>query len=181
MQAQPTSTTTFYLEMCDRAAFRPKPAPAGFRTELLVPPRPELNRRFYRDVGAQWNWTDRVGWSDEAWRRYVHRDALRTGVGRFDGRSIGYFELETQHQGDVEICYFGLLPEFIGQGLGGVSLSAAVQLAWDAPETRRVWLHTCTHDHKHALANYQKRGFAVFKTEHDPGDEKGLSRIVTAC
>jgi GNAT superfamily N-acetyltransferase len=82
---------------------------------------------------------------------------------------VGYFELESQAGGNVEISYFGLLPESIGKGLGGALLSAAVEGAWKLPDTRRVWVHTCTHDHEHALANYLKRGFRIFKTEEESG------------
>ena len=105
-------------------------------------------------------------WPEEKWHRYVHRDSLGTWVGRWDGQLAGYFELESQDEGNLEIAYFGLLPEFIGRGLGGPLLSAAVERAWDVPETQRVWVHTCTEDHKHALDNYRKRGFEIFKTEH---------------
>ena len=87
-----------------------------------------------------------------------------------DGETVGFFELETQDAGNVEIAYFGLLPEFIGQGLGGPLLTATIERAWQLPNTRRVWVHTCTKDHKHAIDNYRNRGFEVFKTEQEsPG------------
>ena len=89
-----------------------------------------------------------------------------TYVAHFDGQEVGYFELESQKGGDVEIVYFGLLPDFIGRGLGGALLSAAVERAWEITDTRRVWVHTCTEDHKHALDNYRQRGFILFKTEN---------------
>jgi len=165
MQAPSRSITVYYLEMLDRNSFRPKTPPAGFDVEMLSPPEFEVNRRFYRMVGSSWNWTDRLTWSDDDWRRYVHRDALRTWVGRVGGESVGYFELESQDGGDVQIAYFGLVPEFIGRGFGGPLLSAAIEHAWGLPGTRRVWVHTCTDDHKHALDNYRKRGFEVYKTE----------------
>jgi GNAT superfamily N-acetyltransferase len=53
----------------------------------------------------------------------------------------------------------------IGKGIGGGMLSLAVREAWKIKGTQRVWLHTCSEDHPHALANYQKRGFRLFKTE----------------
>ena len=156
--------------MCAPSAFRPKGGPNGLQVTRIVSPDPALNRRFYCSVGAQWGWTDRLEWSDDDWRAYVHPDALMTYLGRFDGQELGYFELESQKGGDVEIVYFGLLPDFIGRGLGGAFLSAAIKLAWEMKETRRVWVHTCTEDHKYALDNYRKRGFVVFRTEKD-GDE----------
>ena len=166
MQTSSTSTTIFHLEMVDRNAFCPKAAPPDFRVALVAPADPDLNRKLYQMVGASWNWTDRLKWSDNDWQRYVHRDALTSWVGRIGDQPAGYFELECQQGGDVEIAYFGLLPEFIGRGLGGPLLSAAIERAWNVPDTQRVWVHTCTEDHKHALDNYRKRGFEVFKTEH---------------
>ena len=161
----------FHLEMLDRAGLRPRPPVAGFVTKAVDPPDPGLNRRFYCSVGAQWHWTDRLTWSEIDWRKYVDRDFLKTFVGKLDGVEVGYFELEVQASGNVEIVYFGLLPDYIGKGLGGSFLSAAVKRAWELPGTKRVWLHTCTQDHKHALNNYQDRGFEVFKTELEPMKE----------
>lgn len=157
--------TIFHLEMTNREDFRPSPAPVGFEVQLVDPPNPELNREFYNAVGAPWKWMDRLAWSKEDWKQCVRRDSLKTYVAQLKGEEVGYFELESQDGGDVEIVYFGLLPEYIGKNLGGPLLSVAVEAAWNLVGTRRVWVHTCTHDHQHALANYQKRGFKLFKTE----------------
>ena len=80
------------------------------------------------------------------------------------GTPAGYFELERQAEGSVEIAYFGLLPQFVGRGLGGALLSAAVERGWEGG-ARRVWLHTCSLDHAAALPAYQARGFRIFETE----------------
>ena len=76
----------------------------------------------------------------------------------------GYFELAVDEERSVEIAYFGLLPQFIGRGIGGYLLTAAVRRAWRMGASR-VWLHTSFRDHPHALANYRSRGFRVFKQE----------------
>lgn len=154
-----------HLEMRSPEALRGKQPPAGFTVTEVDPPEPELNRRWYCAVGAAWRWTDRLPWPGEQWRRHVEREELETWLGRLEGRECGYFELERQDGGDVEIAYFGLLPEFLGRGLGGPLLTAAAARAWAVPGTRRVWLHTCTHDHPRALANYLARGFTPFKRE----------------
>lgn len=164
-ESAPSPTTIFHLEMRDRSDFRPGVRPGGFRVELVDPPDPERNRELYRTVGGDWQWTDKLAWSEDEWRKYVCRDSLKTYTGSLDGKEIGYFELESQDGGNVEIAYFGLLPEFIGKGLGGALLTAAIEIAWGLPDTRRVWVHTCTLDHEHALANYMKRGFSNFKIE----------------
>ncbi len=63
----------------------------------------------------------------------------------------------------MEIVYFGLLPQFVGQGLGGHLLTEAVERAWQM-DARRVWVHTCNLDHPAALKNYQARGFKLYQT-----------------
>jgi len=86
-------------------------------------------------------------------------------VAYVEGTPAGYFQLDAATEpGSVEIAYFGLAPDAIGQGLGKHLLSCAVRDAW-ALGPKRVWLHTCTLDHPHALPNYQKRGFVPYKTE----------------
>lgn len=157
--------TISYLEMLNPRALTAKQAPPEFKFALVFPSTPGLNRQFYESVGRLWNWTDRLKWTDDDWRRYVNRTVLQTWVGCLNGEPIGYWELEIQSDGNMEIAYFGLLPEFVGRGLGGVLLTAAVESAWSNPGVRRLWLHTCTDDHPAALENYQKRGFALYKTE----------------
>jgi len=156
----------YHLEMHTPQALQRKPAPAGFEAVRVSPPEADFNRRMYESVGAPWQWTDRLRWSSDAWERYVNRAALETWRGQLHGQTAGYFELERQDEGSVEIVYFGLLPEFVGQRLGGPLLTLAVEQAWSLAGTRRVWLHTCTEDHPSALANYLGRGFQAFAIEH---------------
>lgn len=155
----------FHLEMLDRHALVHKQHSADFNIVMVQPADPALNRQLYRDVGSAWHWTDRLMWDDSQWSQYVGRTTMNTWLGFWKGERAGYFELDSQHGGNVEIMYFGLLPEFIGQGLGSIMLTAAIESAWLNPDTRRVWVHTCSNDHKHALENYLKRGFQLFKTE----------------
>lgn len=163
----PEPVTITYLEMRDVAALVASAAPPALQVALVDPPDPNVNRRFYIAVGNEWDWSERLSWSDEDWHRYATRPGLSTWLGRLDGEEIGYFELQQQDDGDTQLAYFGLLPSFIGQGLGGALLTLATQQAWAIPGTQRVWLHTCTNDHPSALENYKRRGFCVFKTVAD--------------
>ncbi len=126
--------------------------------------QPRFNRFLYEHVGGDWKWVDRLVWTADQWRNYATADNLRTFVAYREGSIAGYYELCRTDADGVEIRIFGLAPEFIGRGLGGPLLDRAIEdaFAWDA---RRVWLHTCTHDHPNALNNYQKSGFRVFKVE----------------
>jgi GNAT superfamily N-acetyltransferase len=127
-----------------------------------------FNRDLYFRVGAQWEWLDKRPWTDEQWNQYASAPELRTFAAYYNNTLAGYYELRRDTEGGVEIAYFGLLPEFIGQGLGGALLTRAIEEAWSrhrgiAP--RRVWVHTCNRDHPQALANYQARGMVVYKVE----------------
>lgn len=159
--------TTTYLEMTAATQLRPAAcADARFRIAEAGVKQWRLNRFLYECVGATWGWTDKRSWSDEQWRGYVEDERLRTFVAWYDGSVAGYFEL-SQRDGEVEIAYFGLTPEFIGRGLGGPLLTRALEEAWKM-SPRRVWVHTCTLDHPAALANYKARGMVVYKTEISP-------------
>jgi ribosomal protein S18 acetylase RimI-like enzyme len=151
--------------MFDRGELRAKPAPPGLDISMVTPPALDVNRRFYADIGAKYEWIDRLPWSDEQWGAYVNRPQLQTWIASVDGESAGYFELEFQGPGDVEIVYFGLLDEYIGRGFGGAMLSEAVERAWSFGQVSRVWVHTCTDDHPVALDNYRRRGFKLYDTK----------------
>lgn len=126
-------------------------------------PCPETSRFFYTTVGADWGWYDRLGWDRERWLAHASRQDLATWIGFLRGSPAGYFELVSHPDNEIEILSFGLLPTFIGCGLGREFLSAAIERAWkEAPS--RIWLSTCSLDHPRALPNYQAAGFTIFKT-----------------
>jgi hypothetical protein len=113
------TVTTCYLEMTSPAELRPSCSTRGDLAFVQVmTPMPELNRFFYTAVGGDWFWTDRLPWSYEQWLAYLNRPELETWMLTVAGVPAGYAELEWQAEGDVEVVYFGLLPAFIGQGLG---------------------------------------------------------------
>lgn len=159
----PTQVVTYFLEMTDPSQLigSPEPSP-DWSVRRLGLPCPELNRFFYYEVGAKWRWIDRLDWTDDRWLAYVGRPDLKTWLAYASGTPVGYFELESQPGGDVQLMYFGLLPRFIGRGFGGPLLTAAIEQAWQMG-ARRVWVHTCSLDHPSALTNYQARGFKIFE------------------
>ena len=160
-----TSVTTWYLEIPDPCELRPKRSPrADLALVPVDPPMPELNRFLYATVGGGWYWTDRLPWKLQKWHDYLNRRELQTWLLTAAGLPAGYFELEAQPGQSVEVAYFGLLPSFIGQGLGGHLLTCAIEHGF-AMGARRVWLHTCSLDHPQALANYQARGLRLYHQE----------------
>jgi len=160
--------------MTDPAQLVPS-GPAGLphtiaRVEVASP---ELSRFFYTAVGSRWHWTDRLGWSYRDWIAHLERPGSETWMMVALGAPAGFFELAPPEGGSIEIAMFGLLPQFIGRGLGGALLTAAVSRAWQAG-AGRVWLHTCSLDHPNALAAYLARGFRQFarvESERDVAEE----------
>lgn len=160
-----TVPTRTYLVMTDRSRLVPARAPDS--PAALVRMRrcsPSLYRFLYREVGRAHRWTDRLPWTDDELRAYLATDGLELWLLMCDGTPAGYAELQRLAGGRVELVYFGLLPEFIGNGLGGWFLGEAVARAWDG-DTRLVTLNTCTFDHPHAFANYRTRGFEIERSE----------------
>ena len=133
---------------------------------------PAVCHRLYRDVGEHYHWVDRAQWTDGQWLHHVSAPEIEFWLANAGDQAkagdqvVGYFELRRDtERWSIEIAYFGLLPDAIGQGFGAAVLGAAVNhaRAWGAS---RVWLHTSSRDHAHALRNCEARGFRVFRTEH---------------
>ncbi|MEU6343939.1 GNAT family N-acetyltransferase [Streptomyces sp. NPDC046977] len=173
------TVTTWSLEQTSPADLRPSapamepdPATGGVRIVRAEVPSPEFSRFLYTSVGADCAWTDRLPWTYEQWRACLDRPGTETWVVWDQGTPAGYIELDAQDEAQVEIAYFGLLPAFRGRRIGGHLLSFGIARAWDLAErwpertpTKRVWVHTCSLDGPHALANYERRGFRIFRTE----------------
>lgn len=166
------SVTVTYLEMLSAGELRPKRSPdPAFQVAEAKVKQWQVNRFFYHFVGESWVWWEKLGWNEAQWRAYAEDDRLRTWIATWDGSLAGYFELLRDEEGGVELSYLGLAPAFIGRGLGGPLLTAALDAAW-AMRPQRVWLHTCTLDHPAAVANYQARGMKIYKTELEPDPPK---------
>jgi GNAT superfamily N-acetyltransferase len=150
------------------AQLRPKRTDTRFEIREQTARDWRFNRDLYFKVGEQWRWIDKRPWTDEQWNNYATDPSLRTFAANCESELAGYYELRRGEQADVEIAYFGLLPEFVGSGLGGALLTNAIERAWAwRPTPSRVWVHTCNRDHPHALANYQARGFEIYKLERE--------------
>ena len=159
------SLVTTYLQMNSPAQLRrQRCAEEGFQVREQTERDWHFNRDLYLAVGENWSWTDKRTWTDDRWKEYGPAPELRTFGAYLNDTLAGYYELRGDEEGGVEIAYFGLLPQFLGRGLGGALLTSAIEQAWQmSPSVARVWLHTCTLDHPRALANYQARGMTIYK------------------
>ncbi len=164
------TVTTTYLAMFSPEQLRPIYLDDGcFQVQAVDPPDWRFNREMYCTVGEAFGWQDKRTWTDEQWRERVETTELRTFRALWGAETIGYFELRDDGLSGIEIEYFGLLPGHYGRGLGGALLTRALEEAWRlCPD--RVWVHTCTLDHRAALANYEARGLRIYRTETEAPD-----------
>jgi len=154
--------TITYLEMLERPARPRVPAPldklALMRAENCTI---SFYRYLYDTVGEPWLWFERRIIDDAELAAQIHRPAIEIFVLHVRGVPAGYFELDAAAPRETKLCYFGLIPDFIGRRLGPYLLQAAIDRAWSRP-IDRLWLHTSTFDHPKALGVYQRAGFVVY-------------------
>jgi GNAT superfamily N-acetyltransferase len=154
-----------YLEMTARPALTSAQPPGAEITVVRAKnPTVSFYRFLYNSVGEPWHWYERRDMDDDALRTIVQHPDVEVCVLRVEGVPAGYVELDRHVAGEVEIAYLGLMPEFIGRGLGRFLLDWAVIAGWHT-SPRRLWVHTCSLDHPSAIAAYQRAGFVPYKKE----------------
>ena len=136
-----------------------------FIIETIDPANFQLNKFFYKNIGKKHRWIDRLTWTDKQWIDYTIDKKIRTYVLRKQEDLVGYYELIFHSEkNETEIAYFGVLEEYQNQKLGSFLLTSAIQNSF-LLNPKRVWVHTCSLDHRNALYNYLSRGMKVFKKE----------------
>jgi len=136
-----------------------------FSIQYLKTPDFQINKFFYKNVGRKHNWVDRLAWTEKQWIDYVSDENVKTYILKDKNEFAGYFELILHNdKNEIEIAYLGLLEEYINQKIGSYLLSFAIKKSF-FEKVKRVWVHTCSLDHKNALNNYVARGMKVFKKE----------------
>ncbi len=136
-----------------------------FNLNLLTPPDFKLNKFFYKNVGKNHHWVDRLVWNEKQWIKFTEAKNVKTYVLKKNEDLVGYFELILhKEKNEIEIAYLGILEEYQNQKLGSCLLSSAIKNSFQF-KPNRVWVHTCSLDHKNALNNYLSRGMKIFMTE----------------
>ena len=136
-----------------------------YSIEFLKKPDFQINKFFYKNVGKKHNWVDRLIWTEKQWIEYVSDKKVKTYILKDNNEFAGYFELIFhKDENEVEIAYLGLLEEYLNLKLGSYILSTAIKKSFIL-NPKRVWVHTCSLDHKNALNNYISRGMKIFKSE----------------
>ncbi|HXV26010.1 MAG TPA: GNAT family N-acetyltransferase [Alphaproteobacteria bacterium] len=155
-----------YLEMHKPPTRPTVPAPPVGKIALLRAERPTISyyRYLYNTVGEPWLWWERRLLPDPELERIIHDPLVEIYVLYVDGVPAGYAELDRRNQENVELAYFGLVPQFIGRKLGPFLLNWAVDTAW-FHQPKRLWVNTNNLDHPKALQIYQKAGFVPYRQE----------------
>ena len=156
-----------YLEINSLKDLQESKQPSeDYIVDLIEPTDFQLNKFFYKNIGKKHKWIDRLIWSEEQWIKYVSNKKVKTFVLKNKKNLVGFFELIIHSEKkEVEIAYFGILEEYQNKKLGSFLLSDAIKKSFQE-NVARVWLHTCSLDHKNALNNYLSRGMKIFKSEN---------------
>ena len=137
-----------------------------YSLNLLDPIDFQLNKFFYKNIGNKHKWVDRLIWTEEQWIDYVSSKNVKTFILKYKDDLVGFFELiHHQEKKEVEIAYLGILEDYHNKKLGSYLLSEAIKISFKN-KIHRVWVHTCTLDHKNALNNYVTRGMKIFTVSY---------------
>ena len=155
-----------YLEINSLQDLKEGNKPSGhYSLSLINPINFQLNKFFYKNIGKKHQWIDRLVWTESQWIDYVSNEKVKTYIFKNGDDLVGFFELIFSFEKkEVEIAYFGLLEEYQNKKLGSYLLFEAIKKSF-IKNINRVWVHTCSLDHKNALNNYIMRGMKIFKTE----------------
>lgn len=156
----------YYLEIRDlKDLIKVKAPNKDIVLQLVKKPDFSLNKFFYKQIGKNHRWIDRLSWTDQTWNNYISNNSVKTYILKEGEELAGYFELiHNKDNNENEIAYFGILEEYRNKRYGAYLLSKAIELSL-IKHIKRVWVHTCTLDHKNAIKNYLSRGMKIFKEE----------------
>lgn len=171
--------TITFLEMTERPSLPPVHPPRDAKVALMraEPPSVAFYRFLYNGVGQDWLWWERRAMADEALAAVIQDERVEVYVLYAGGVPAGFAELDRRDPATVDLAYFGLLPDFIGRGLGPYLLTAAIDLAWSS-DPERVTVNTNTLDHPRALPLYQRLGFVPIERKDVVFDDPRLSGLI---
>lgn len=179
LPAGKVATIVTYLEMHARPLARRAERP-DLSLERIEHPDPTEYRALFRRIGDEWLWFGRLTGSDADLVADLTRPGhevyfCRKGRG---GEPVGLLELDFGDPANVELAYFGLVAEEIGNGAGRWLMNEALSQVWSRPQTKRLFVHTCTADSPQALGFYRASGFTPYKRAIEIADDPRLAGVL---
>lgn len=161
-----------YLEM------RIQPGASTTASEFVIREvkNPELDwyRGLYRQIGQRWLWFSRLRLNNVDLRSVLHDPNIDIFALSHNGVDAGLLEFDRRAMPEIELSFFGVVPELLGKGAGRALLKHGLEAMWQH-RPQRIWLHTCTLDHPHALGFYRKAGFVPYKRALEVMDDPRLT------
>ena len=109
--------------------------------ETLHEKKPTIDfcKFFYKEIGEDFFWRDRLKWSDGDWKNYISQDFFKLYILKSNNKLAGYYELLYDPiSRSMEIAYFGIFKEFFGKGIGGYLLTDAILNSFKE-KINKVW------------------------------------------
>ncbi len=153
---------TYYLQMIVNPKLQTT-LPPDTDFGLFQNPTTDSYLKIYTQVGSKWGWAGRLIISETELEQIINHENNYIFLLTKNNVTIGFAEMMVENN-EVEIVYIGLIPNFIGKGYGKILLQQTIKEAWKLT-SKRVWLHTCEHDHKKALEIYQRAGFIHYDSQ----------------
>lgn len=166
-----------FLEMTAPPAGSAPPERDDLTLRPVAEAEPTWYRDLYRCIGDPWLWFSRLDLNDQALAEILHDPAVEVFALVRESRDVGLLELDRRDPDNVELAFFGVVPDMIGQGAGHWLMAMAIALAF-GPGPSRFWLHTCSLDHPGALAFYRRAGFTPYKRAVEIADDPRLQGLL---
>lgn len=160
-----------FLEMTAKPEPQILKKPDGVSLERWVAPKPDEYLRLFRQIGDDWLWFGRLRLETAELEKLLSEPSREIYVPMRDGKAVGLLELSFADPANVELSYFGLVPQAIGGGVGRWLIQSGIERVWSRSDTQRFWLHTCTGDSPQALGFYMSNGFSPYKRSIEVTDD----------
>jgi GNAT superfamily N-acetyltransferase len=168
------ATVVTYLEMTTPPPRRTKAPPERWQLDRVERWDTEAFVALYKEIGKEWLWSSRLLMTRAELAERLRRPGTLAFVPVLEGRRMGVLELDVADPEDIEISFFGLVPDAVGSGIGRWLMEEGIAFAFERPLTRRLWLHTCHFDSPSALPFYQRMGFRPYARAVEVFDDARL-------
>jgi hypothetical protein len=121
--------TTTYLQMLAHPVRVVAPPRYGIAVVHAKKPAVVYYRFLYDSVGRDYDWISRKKLSDDELAALLNDPRLEIHVLMVEGIPAGFAELDRRIESEIELVQFGLMPMFIGQGLGRYFLQWTIDKA----------------------------------------------------